>query len=220
MKCWQVSVSKRGALESLFPTYSQGCCFGQLAAMLLTATSKQNPVCFCTSSVVLVLGKRLPSASCCISCHPSKGIWNFVDWWETLLKSAGFPCIKKLLPFALFVSKAPWLTHRLAEMTGRPMRVVGWYHSHPHITVWPSHVGKSSLGLGSIWKLTAGTVLYSQYYSIYWIFRAAHPNYQILGSQMSSGGTGLSVWVGFWNLCQYSPIPVCVFQVLKLHVTH
>ncbi|KFW72503.1 Lys-63-specific deubiquitinase BRCC36, partial [Pygoscelis adeliae] len=32
------------------------------------------------------------------------------------------------------------LTHRLAEMTGRPMRVVGWYHSHPHITVWPSHV--------------------------------------------------------------------------------
>ncbi|MEE6528218.1 hypothetical protein FKM82_030299 [Ascaphus truei] len=30
--------------------------------------------------------------------------------------------------------------HRLAEITGRPMRVVGWYHSHPHITVWPSHV--------------------------------------------------------------------------------
>ncbi|NXW75301.1 BRCC3 deubiquitinase, partial [Hirundo rustica] len=29
---------------------------------------------------------------------------------------------------------------QLAEMTGRPMRVVGWYHSHPHITVWPSHV--------------------------------------------------------------------------------
>ncbi|NXJ76551.1 BRCC3 deubiquitinase, partial [Trogon melanurus] len=27
-----------------------------------------------------------------------------------------------------------------SEMTGRPMRVVGWYHSHPHITVWPSHV--------------------------------------------------------------------------------
>jgi len=22
----------------------------------------------------------------------------------------------------------------------RPLRVVGWYHSHPHITVWPSHV--------------------------------------------------------------------------------
>ncbi|KAM9327138.1 lys-63-specific deubiquitinase BRCC36 [Gastrophryne carolinensis] len=28
----------------------------------------------------------------------------------------------------------------LTEITGRPMRVVGWYHSHPHITVWPSHV--------------------------------------------------------------------------------
>ncbi|CAH1782030.1 unnamed protein product [Owenia fusiformis] len=31
-----------------------------------------------------------------------------------------------------------------AEMLGqelkRPMRVLGWYHSHPHITVWPSHV--------------------------------------------------------------------------------
>ncbi|NWH62200.1 BRCC3 deubiquitinase, partial [Geococcyx californianus] len=27
-----------------------------------------------------------------------------------------------------------------SEPTRRPMRVVGWYHSHPHITVWPSHV--------------------------------------------------------------------------------
>ncbi|XP_028513313.1 lys-63-specific deubiquitinase BRCC36-like isoform X2 [Exaiptasia diaphana] len=26
----------------------------------------------------------------------------------------------------------------------RPMRVVGWYHSHPHITVWPSHVDLST----------------------------------------------------------------------------
>ncbi|ERE65790.1 lys-63-specific deubiquitinase BRCC36-like protein [Cricetulus griseus] len=32
------------------------------------------------------------------------------------------------------------IPQRLAELTGRPMRVVGWYHSHPHITVWPSHV--------------------------------------------------------------------------------
>uniref|UniRef100_A0A2K5M0I5 MPN domain-containing protein n=1 Tax=Cercocebus atys TaxID=9531 RepID=A0A2K5M0I5_CERAT len=29
---------------------------------------------------------------------------------------------------------------RVAELTGRPIRVAGWYHSHPHITVWPSHV--------------------------------------------------------------------------------
>ncbi|CAG9766707.1 unnamed protein product [Ceutorhynchus assimilis] len=28
----------------------------------------------------------------------------------------------------------------LAATLGRPMRVIGWYHSHPHITVWPSHV--------------------------------------------------------------------------------
>jgi len=29
---------------------------------------------------------------------------------------------------------------QLAQELGRPLRVVGWYHSHPHITVWPSHV--------------------------------------------------------------------------------
>ena len=32
------------------------------------------------------------------------------------------------------------LRQALAAETGRPLRVVGWYHSHPHITVWPSHV--------------------------------------------------------------------------------
>lgn len=30
----------------------------------------------------------------------------------------------------------------LAAEVNRPLRVVGWYHSHPHITVWPSHVGR------------------------------------------------------------------------------
>ena len=29
----------------------------------------------------------------------------------------------------------------LSVRSGRPTRVLGWYHSHPHITVWPSHVG-------------------------------------------------------------------------------
>nr|XP_033801342.1 lys-63-specific deubiquitinase BRCC36 [Geotrypetes seraphini] len=38
------------------------------------------------------------------------------------------------------LSAASTEAERLAETTGRPMRVVGWYHSHPHITVWPSHV--------------------------------------------------------------------------------
>lgn len=28
----------------------------------------------------------------------------------------------------------------------RDMRILGWYHSHPHITVWPSHVGKRDGG--------------------------------------------------------------------------
>eukprot|EP00045_Choanoeca_perplexa_P014876 m.177818 g.177818 ORF g.177818 m.177818 type:complete len:405 (+) comp16824_c1_seq8:234-1448(+) len=27
-----------------------------------------------------------------------------------------------------------------AEQTGLPIRVLGWYHSHPNLTVWPSHV--------------------------------------------------------------------------------
>lgn len=29
----------------------------------------------------------------------------------------------------------------LEKKLNQPMRVLGWYHSHPHITVWPSHVG-------------------------------------------------------------------------------
>uniref|UniRef100_A0A8D2CSX3 Lys-63-specific deubiquitinase n=1 Tax=Sciurus vulgaris TaxID=55149 RepID=A0A8D2CSX3_SCIVU len=37
-------------------------------------------------------------------------------------------------------SAASTEVERLAKLTGHPMRVVGWYHSHPHITVWPSHV--------------------------------------------------------------------------------
>lgn len=29
---------------------------------------------------------------------------------------------------------------KLSRVTGVRTRVVGWYHSHPHITVLPSHV--------------------------------------------------------------------------------
>ncbi|TXG69246.1 hypothetical protein EZV62_004181 [Acer yangbiense] len=32
------------------------------------------------------------------------------------------------------------LFHRMTMLTGRTTRVIGWYHSHPHITVLPSHV--------------------------------------------------------------------------------
>lgn len=29
-----------------------------------------------------------------------------------------------------------------SRVTGSNLNVIGWYHSHPHITVWPSNVGK------------------------------------------------------------------------------
>ena len=35
---------------------------------------------------------------------------------------------------------------RITARTGRPIRVVGWYHSHPHITVFPSHVDVRTQG--------------------------------------------------------------------------
>ena len=36
--------------------------------------------------------------------------------------------------------------HRLSVSSGRRTRVIGWYHSHPHITVLPSHVGEGRRG--------------------------------------------------------------------------
>ncbi|KAI4484471.1 lys-63-specific deubiquitinase BRCC36-like [Polistes fuscatus] len=38
------------------------------------------------------------------------------------------------------VLKAAAEADRLTIELDRPMRVLGWYHSHPHITVFPSHV--------------------------------------------------------------------------------
>ncbi|XP_041348408.1 lys-63-specific deubiquitinase BRCC36-like [Gigantopelta aegis] len=38
------------------------------------------------------------------------------------------------------LSDASTKAEQLAHQLQRPMRVLGWYHSHPHITVWPSHV--------------------------------------------------------------------------------
>jgi hypothetical protein len=29
-----------------------------------------------------------------------------------------------------------------SRVKGENLNVIGWYHSHPHITVWPSSVGK------------------------------------------------------------------------------
>ncbi|KAG7018348.1 Lys-63-specific deubiquitinase BRCC36, partial [Cucurbita argyrosperma subsp. argyrosperma] len=36
--------------------------------------------------------------------------------------------------------------NRMTAMTGRTTRVIGWYHSHPHITVLPSHVDVRTQG--------------------------------------------------------------------------
>lgn len=33
---------------------------------------------------------------------------------------------------------------KLSQKSNKEIRVLGWFHSHPHITVWPSHVGKQS----------------------------------------------------------------------------
>ncbi|XP_034983068.2 lys-63-specific deubiquitinase BRCC36-like [Zootoca vivipara] len=38
------------------------------------------------------------------------------------------------------LSAASMEAERLAKVTGEPTRVVGWYLTHPHITVWPSHI--------------------------------------------------------------------------------
>ncbi|KAF7843285.1 lys-63-specific deubiquitinase BRCC36-like [Senna tora] len=38
------------------------------------------------------------------------------------------------------LAAASALAHRMTVLTGRTTRVIGWYHSHPHITVLPSHV--------------------------------------------------------------------------------
>jgi BRCA1/BRCA2-containing complex subunit 3 len=29
-----------------------------------------------------------------------------------------------------------------SRIKGANLNVIGWYHSHPHITVWPSNVGE------------------------------------------------------------------------------
>lgn len=36
---------------------------------------------------------------------------------------------------------------RMTSLTGRTTRVIGWYHSHPHITVLPSHVDVRTQGM-------------------------------------------------------------------------
>ncbi|KAI5236175.1 Lys-63-Specific Deubiquitinase Brcc36 [Manis pentadactyla] len=47
------------------------------------------------------------------------------------------------------------------------MRVVGWYHSHPHITVWPSHVDVRTQAMYQMMDQGfTGRVLYTCFQSI------------------------------------------------------
>jgi len=41
----------------------------------------------------------------------------------------------------LQLSAATLKAERLSVKVSKPIRVLGWYHSHPHITVQASHVG-------------------------------------------------------------------------------
>ena len=45
----------------------------------------------------------------------------------------------------LLLAQAAQEAEMLSQNLGRTIRVLGWYHSHPHITVGPSHVGSSVL---------------------------------------------------------------------------
>lgn len=42
------------------------------------------------------------------------------------------------------LSNASTKVEELSQRYGKQMRIVGWYHSHPKITVWPSHVDTST----------------------------------------------------------------------------
>lgn len=44
------------------------------------------------------------------------------------------------------VSKAAIRAEELAKETGKDLKVVGWFHSHPHISILPSHVDAKTQG--------------------------------------------------------------------------
>lgn len=61
--------------------------------------------------------------------------------------------------------------------TGTTTRVIGWYHSHPHITVLPSHVGEffnvSKCSWEMIWAVFAVLDLITLWLMIYRLFKKA-----------------------------------------------
>ena len=44
------------------------------------------------------------------------------------------------------LSKAAVRAENLAKETGKNLKVVGWFHSHPHISILPSHVDAKTQG--------------------------------------------------------------------------
>ena len=56
----------------------------------------------------------------------------------------GYFCLSSCISMHHRLSPCVQAESRAAQ-TGLPIRVLGWYHSHPNLTVWPSHVGKPCL---------------------------------------------------------------------------
>ncbi|KAH7941431.1 hypothetical protein HPB49_013680 [Dermacentor silvarum] len=73
---------------------------------------------------------------------PVNQVDTFQQLDNELLKQAAFTtldgCDLRLL--TKYLTPEEYLKETLAINLRKPMRVLGWYHSHPHITVWPSHV--------------------------------------------------------------------------------
>ncbi|KAF1804002.1 JAB1/Mov34/MPN/PAD-1 ubiquitin protease-domain-containing protein [Mucor lusitanicus] len=86
-------------------------------------------------------------------------IGMLIGYWETLPSNNPYQKTKSIahVKYISFLTRsdkrkdrveiAPESLHLAAleaeefgKKTGKPMMVIGWYHSHPHITVFPSHV--------------------------------------------------------------------------------
>ena len=67
---------------------------------------------------------------------------SFVESVVVLQRSDRKPDRVEISPVQLM--SAAQEAEKLTQQLGRPVRVLGWYHSHPHITVGPSHVGIAS----------------------------------------------------------------------------
>merc|ERR1719181_2001059 len=88
----------------------------------------------------LLLGDFSSSSSSDAGGAPSAGAPADVSIWScmTLTRSDKRPDRCEIGPEQLV--SATEQAEKMSEAIGRKTRVVGWYHSHPHISVLPSHV--------------------------------------------------------------------------------